>query len=271
MVSRNGTVFQRLLDLIRVVQYGKLSIVFKPWSSGNLKKLIGYMYFLVDVINKIIFGWSPKCGCSHIKTIYWFLQTNNIVNSIHTTLDINQLPDDIENYTTIIIIRNPYETIVSGFLDKYRIKGQYRCLWTAPSLSFNQFVDKLIEKDWSIIDKHQFEPQTHAMFDKKITRSKIFKIYDIHHIDYEYIEQLYNKKIPEIVLNTKQGHERHLRIKKQEYLETYIYDLHIDEYFEYNIHIKHFYNEEIKEKVFNFYRTDFTFFEENGINYMLRQ
>ena len=38
------------------------------------------MRFLVDNIRKIIFGWSAKCGCSHIKYIFWFLQNNNIDN-----------------------------------------------------------------------------------------------------------------------------------------------------------------------------------------------
>jgi len=31
------------------------------------------MYFLVDNDKQIIFGWSAKCGCSHIKNIFWFL------------------------------------------------------------------------------------------------------------------------------------------------------------------------------------------------------
>ena len=33
------------------------------------------MHFVVDHDNKIIFGWSAKCGCSHVKYIYWFLKT----------------------------------------------------------------------------------------------------------------------------------------------------------------------------------------------------
>ena len=37
------------------------------------------MFFLVDTNKKIIFGWSAKCGCSHIKTIFWFLQSDNFI------------------------------------------------------------------------------------------------------------------------------------------------------------------------------------------------
>ena len=152
------------------------------------------MFFLVDIDNKIIFGWSAKCGCTHIKNIYWFLQTGNLENLIHTPKDVNNLPDDIENYITLIFSRNPYKRLLSGFLDKYKKNGEYRHRWKYPSLTFSQFVDKLINYEWNIIDSHHFEPQTTHIFDKKILMSKIIKFYDICNIDYEYIEQLYNKK-----------------------------------------------------------------------------
>jgi hypothetical protein len=228
------------------------------------------MYFLVDSKKKIMFGWSAKCGCSHIKNIFWFLQTNELQNIIHTENDCNRIPDDIENYTTLIISRNPYKRIVSGFLEKYKkIKGEFRHLWKDSSLTFAQFVDKLVDNNWEIIDRHHFEQQTEGLFDKKILGSKIIKFYDINNIDYEYIEQLYNIKIPECVINKKEGHERQYQITINEYYDTYVYDLHIDDYIKYNIDIKYFYNEEIMKKVFNFYIEDFKFFEENGIKYII--
>ena len=232
-----------------------------------LKIIYIYMYFLVDTVNKIIFGWSAKCGCSHIKNIYWFLQTNNLNNEIHTKKDINNLPYDIQNYTTLIFSRNPYKRIVSGFLDKYKKNGQYRHLWKYPSLTFTQFVDKLIDYDWKIINKHHFEPQTEYILDKKIYMSKTIKFYDISNIDYEYIEKLYNIKIPNSVLNKKYQHERQYQITIDKYYNEYVYDMNIDEYYNYKVDIKYFYNEEIIKKVFNFYIEDFKFFEENGINY----
>lgn len=226
------------------------------------------MYFLVDTNKKIIFGWSAKCGCSHIKTIFWFLQTDNLENLIHTSKAMHKMPNDIENYTTIIFIRNPYKRIISGFLDKYRKHGEFRKLWTNSFLSFFQFVDKLINCDWKTIDYHHFTPQTTEYFDEKILLSKNIKFYDIGKIDYEYIEQLYNKKIPECIINKKQGHERLLNVNVESYYNNYVYDLHIDDYINYNIDIKYFYNEEIREKVFTFYIKDFSFFKENGIDYI---
>ena len=225
------------------------------------------MKFLVDTNNKIIFGWSAKCGCSHIKTIYWFLQTNNIENPIHTHKDINDLPNDIENYVTIIICRNPYVRIVSGFLDKYAPDGQFRYLCKKKPISFSKFVNHLIRKKWKLADYHHFTPQTTEDFDKKILLSKIIKFYDISDIDYEYIGQLYNKEIPEYVINKKQGHERIFKIQTDNCYDKYVYDLNIDEYINYKIDIKYFYNEKIKEKVTKFYTEDFTFFSQNGIDY----
>jgi hypothetical protein len=243
------------------------------YTFGQLKRrfkknIIYIMLFLVDTNKKIIFGWSAKCGCSHIKNIFWFLQTDNLENSIHTPKDNNELPNNIENYITIIFIRNPYKRIISGFLDKYKKNGEYRYLWKDSVLSFSQFVDKLINYDWETIDYHHFTPQTTENFDKKILHSKIIKFYDIGQIDYEYIEQLYNKKIPEYILNKKQGHERLLNINVENYYNNYVYDLHIDDYIDYNIDINYFYNKDIREKVFNFYINDFIFFKENSFDYI---
>jgi hypothetical protein len=225
------------------------------------------MLFLLDNNKHIIFGWSAKCGCSHIKNIYYFLQTGRLNNKIHTSNDNNDLPNDIQNYTTIIFTRNPYKRIVSGFLDKYAKNGKFRNLWKDKDLSFSKFVDKVINRDWKTIDCHHFAPQTEEKFDKKILLSKVIKFYDISNINYEYIEQLYNKKIPESVINKKMGHERNLRIKIKHCYDKYVYDLNIDKYIDYDVDIKYFYNEKIREKVFNFYIEDFNFFRENGIDY----
>ncbi len=229
--------------------------------------ILYYMYFLVDKNKQIIFGWSAKCGCSHIKNIYWFLQTGELNNIIHTGKDINNLPDDIQNYTTIIITRNPYKRIISGFLDKYSKTGTFRHYWTEPFLSFSKFVDKVISRDWKLIEQHHFTPQTTEYFDKKILFSKVIKFYDITKIDYKFIEELYNTKIPESVINKKEGHERHFQIKIKNDYDKYVYDLNVDDYCDYNVDIKYFYNEEIRQKVYNFYIEDFKFFKENGIDY----
>jgi hypothetical protein len=40
------------------------------------------MFFLVNKNNNVIFGWSAKAGCSHVKNLFYFLQTGKINNKI---------------------------------------------------------------------------------------------------------------------------------------------------------------------------------------------
>lgn len=228
------------------------------------------MYFFVDDKKKIIFGWSAKCGCTHIKAIIRFLINNEIYTKDnemtvhHYMLNRDEIPNDIQNYITILFSRNPYKRVVSGFLNKYGINGEYRGAWKDEHLSFSKFIDKLIDNDndWNIIENHHFTPQCSEHFDKKILLSKIIKFYDITNIDYQYIEKLYNKKIPESIMDVKNARKCLL-----EKFNNYVYDLHINEFEKYNIDYKYFYNDELKEKVYNFYINDFTFFKENGIDY----
>jgi len=223
------------------------------------------MYFIVDEKNNVIFGWSAKCGCNHIKNIIHFLQTNNLENKIHLKSDYSKLPANIEKYTTILFIRNPYKRIVSGFLEKYNKNGQYRKLWKYDSLTFSKFIEELIKNEWRMIERHHFTQQTSELFDKnKIIKSKQLVLNDIENIDYKYIENIYNKEIPEVLLNFKGVH---IRKKYDEDFNENVWDLDMNVYFNYNVSIKYFYSEEIKEKVYNFYRNDFFFFKEYGFDY----
>ena len=226
------------------------------------------MLFLIDNKNKIIFGWSAKCGCSHIKRIFSFLcgiSTNN--SDIHKISQVCNtiLPDDIENYTTIIISRNPYKRIISGFLDKYKIGGEFRHLWKYNYITFSMFVKELTKNNWEVIQEHHFTPQTSESFDTKILNSKCINCYDIENIDYKYIEKLYNTTIPESILQQKQGHERG---KYDITINKYVYDLYMITYINRNVDMKYFYNEELIQKVFEFYKKDFIFFNNMGLDYI---
>ncbi len=224
------------------------------------------MYFIINNDKKIIFGWSAKCACSHIKRIYWNLDNNNINNELHIKEEeLNKLPDNIHEYDIIIFIRNPYKRLVSGFLDKYKKDGSFRKMWKNEKITFSLFINEIIAENWEVIEKHHFTPQTSENFDEnKILQSKSYKIFDIESIDYSYIEKLYNKKINNDVLLIKQGHER----KTYENTINYtVYDLEMEEYFKNNIDYKYFYNNEIKNKIYKFYENDFIFFRKNGIEY----
>jgi len=220
------------------------------------------MFFLVDKKNKILFGWSAKCGCSHIKTIFNYL--NNIVTDRVHEKTFNALPENIEEYTTILISRNPYKRLVSGFLDKYKKDGLSRKRWKHNVLTFTLFVNELIKNQYVMIDKHHFTPQTSESFDMKLLRSKSIKCYDIHAIDYNYIETLYNKKIPTTILNKRFGHEKD---KTLALLNKFVYNLPIDSYTHHKINTQYFYNSDLIQKVYNFYKQDFLFFQRVGIHY----
>jgi hypothetical protein len=232
------------------------------------------MRFIVDNDNKIIFGWSPKCACSHIKKIYYFLRSDNdyINNIIHTPRDNMNLPQDINKYTTIIFIRNPYKRIISGFLDKYSKRGEYRPRWKHPTITFKTFVNELIKHDcknkddWkNMIEYHHFTQQTSEKFNKmQLLKSHTIILNDIENIDYEFIEKIYNKKIPETLLNFKGNHSR--KTYKEDY-NDFVYDLDMELYFNYNVNIKYFFDIDIKNKLRKFYKDDFLFFKKFGFDY----
>ena len=228
------------------------------------------MHFFVNNEYKIIFGWSGKCGCSHIKKIYYFF-CNNIEKELHADDEYEEeLPYNIEDYTSILFIRNPYKRVVSGFLDKYSKSGVYvdKFLVKYDIIKFDTFVDELITGDWSIIDKHHFTPQTTEQFNKsKIIKSKSLILYDIESINYECLEKLFNKKIPDKLVNFKGGHER--KVYNENFNDDSVYNLDINKYIKYNVPISNFYNKELKDKVYNFYVNDFLFFKEFGFDYKL--
>jgi len=226
------------------------------------------MHFFVNNQYKVILGWSGKCGCSHVKKIYYFF-CNNGEKELHNDDEYEEeLPENIEEYTTILFIRNPYKRVVSGFLDKYSKNGVYidKFLSKYDIIKFDNFIDELIKGQWNIIDYHHFTPQTTEKFNKsKIIKSKNLIIYDIENINYEYLEKLFNKKIPDTLINFKGGHER--KVYNENFNGDYVYNLDINEYIKYNVPINKFYNKELKDKVYNFYVNDFLFFGDFEFDY----
>ncbi len=220
----------------------------------------------MDEKRKIVFGWSAKCGCSHIKTIFCFLNDIN-TNNCHINT-YAPLPKNIEEYSTILISRNPYKRIISGFLEKYKRNGTLRHLWKYPTITFSQFVNEVIKNNYAMIDYHHFTPQTSEAFHLNLLNSKSLQCYDIHHIDYSYIECLYAKKIPVDVLNKKFGHEQKIFPTTMKHP---VYHLTMDRYKDYNVDTNYFYNDDIQKKVYEFYKQDFLFFERVGINYFFQK
>jgi hypothetical protein len=222
------------------------------------------MRFIVNEDKKIIFGWSPKCGCTHIKNMVYFLE-NKTLKKIHLGLhDTNELPSNLEDYIIIIIIRNPYKRIISGILDKYKNTGELRHLWNIDTpLTFTNFIDKLLESNYDVVEHEHFSPQTSGWFIDEIKTHTKTLIYDIENIDYDYIGSLYLKTISEEVIKFRGEHIN----KAVEPLNESIFDRNIDEYSQYKIPLEFFYNEDLKSKILQIYKDDFDFFELKGFFY----
>jgi len=228
------------------------------------------MWFLVDERRKIIFGWSAKCGCSHIKNIWYSVANPSIALPIHTDNDFNSLPDTTSEYDVVLIIRNPYKRLISGFIDKYSSFGEKRHMWTLPSLTFRIFVKELLKENWIEIDAHHFVPQTTEMFNEcALQTAKTLKIFDIERVDYSYIEALFGESIPKSAICKKFGHERP---KFEGDFCGNVSDLETRLYETKNVKMHQFYDDEILNLVTEYYKSDFAFFKKHGFDYeQLRQ
>lgn len=226
------------------------------------------MRFIVNEDKKIIFGWSPKCGCTHIKNMIYYLENKNLERIHIGKHDTYELPDDISSYIIIIIIRNPYKRIISGMLDKYKSNGLLRKMWTIEEpLCFSNFLNKFSEENYDLVEYEHFSPQTSGWFVDYIESHKKTIICDIENIDYEYIGSLYNKIIPPEVI---QFRGDHINSSINPLNET-VYDTQIDELSGYKIPIEYFYNQELKNKMLHIFKKDFEFFESKGFYYSCKQ
>ena len=224
------------------------------------------MFFIINEEKKVIFGWSAKCGCSHVKKIIHYLKNGLVDNKIHEAkTDINLLPDNINNYQIILFIRNPYKRLISGFIEKYNKNGQYNYLWNIDlKLNFSNFVDKLIENS-NVIDIHHFTPQTTEHFNNNVRYHKNLIIFEIEKINYSYLEKKFDKKIPQELIDFRGGHEN----KAKDIIDKPVYDLLIEEYYNYKPTTKSYYNEDILNKVNEYYKNDFIFFKERCLTYTI--
>jgi hypothetical protein len=218
------------------------------------------MKFLIDDTRKIIFGWSAKSGCSHVKKIYKFLMNQS--GDVHDVLS-HKLPNDIEKYTTFLFCRNPYKRLVSGFLEKYNESGTCRSLWKYKTITFSDFVDELLTNTYKMVEFGHFIPQLSEHFNLSILKSKLY-IYDIEHIDYSTLEKIYAISIPQEIIHFRGGHERKkYRVK---FTGNSVYHLDMKLYYEYDVDLNKFYNKTIKQKVYQFYKNDFRFFNQFKYN-----
>ena len=124
------------------------------------------MQFIILEKKKIIFFWSAKCGCSTLKTIlarYLHIDNPEKYKNIHLNEELKNLFDkynkekNYKNYDIVMLIRNPYKRLVSGFLNKYVNRLHYK---NPPNSNCFKDFCHILYKNPDQIDKHHFEKQT---------------------------------------------------------------------------------------------------------------
>lgn len=232
------------------------------------------MHFIILDDKKLIVFWSLKCGCSTLKTIlaiYLKLQ-NSKYRHIHLNKELREKINKrdqnkisiYKNYNIVMLIRNPYKRLVSGFLNKY-VNNHYE----NPS-NCNCFYDfcRILLKNPEKINKHHFDKQTCDIgwdFYNELQRPNIKYILDTSKVND--ITKILGLNIPKI----KENYHSRVSEKNQEVKKTNCWSLdynslkNLD-----NINYSNFYNDDIKKLVYNIYKDDFIFFNNNlNMNYTI--
>ena len=225
------------------------------------------MFFMTDTKHKIVVGWSAKVGCTHIKRIWLYLTTGkDITERVHDAVPSRPMPPDIHNYTVLIVARNPYERLASGFLDKYGQPGAIRDMWPKHiPLTFANLVAALTRNDWSVVEKHHFAPQTREAFDlPHLKRAKRVVVCDLNDIQYSVLETAFGKKIPKEMI---EWHGKHARATTTPVPNRRAAIRPVDELDRATLRMADLYPVRLQEATAQVFANDLRFFAEHGLRY----
>ena len=230
-------------------------------------------YIIIDDAQLIIL-YSPKCGCSTLKKILAiYFNVDNEDGHIHLNKQIKRKINNNNNnkiniykkYDILMLVRNPYERLVSGFLNKYVNKLHYV---NPPNCEcFYDFCRILLENPEEI-NKNHFEKQTTGQgwdLYNKLQRPNIKYILDTSQVND--IAKILKLNLPEMKLNYNQK-----VIKNDEEIEkTNCSYLNYKSLRNLNtINYSNFYNDDLKKIVYNIFKDDFTFLNnELKMNYTI--
>lgn len=137
------------------------------------------MEAIVDNQNKVLIFWNAKCGCSFVKSL--FIQSKGREPSdfedIHTIIGYGYPgeeysyvnPNDLtryDSYKKVLVVRDPYKRLVSGFLEKIPKWIKSGKLEREKYSTFKDFIieisktgGRVISDNSSFVDEHHFIPQ----------------------------------------------------------------------------------------------------------------
>lgn len=150
---------------------------------------------------KIVFIYTPKCGCTTIKTLYFLMENIKIDKSISIHRDQTKrkyiISDQIlkdkkyDKYTKYFVTRDPYERLKSAYYQKIANKSMLHydrslskeeCILNLNNgnLSMSEFVDVIMKSKPGNLDDH-FKPQ---ILDREfVLKQSNVILYDISKLD----------------------------------------------------------------------------------------
>ena len=158
------------------------------------------MYFLVMKNLKLIVGYNPKVACTTIKILILRKLGHEIdvEKDVHKSELIRSLKNlnpklnnvDLNSYTKICIVRNPYERLISGIRQRSGCLCDFNKGGDFSDNTITMFLQNL--KKYNYIE-HHFIPQTENIndfkFDHIIDVKDMSKLYSILGFEYK-IEKL---------------------------------------------------------------------------------
>ncbi len=256
------------------------------------------MFYLYDCYSRIILGTSPKAGRTFVLNIYRYIKEIDSKESVYKSKDLSlkniyknekkfsklfwllkEFPNSIKsnhyskNFLNksklIIFIRNPYDRLVSGFMDKYNYYKnptypKYYSWNCKKKLTFRNFVNELEKNN---VDKNHFENQINHSDIEYILNNQNLTVFDIGNIDYPLLSTFFNKEIPDKVINFKTNHQREksiINIKNKD--KNKVCDLTHD-LIDMSAPWEQFYDDDILNKVNYIYSNDFKIFSDLGFFY----
>jgi hypothetical protein len=205
----------------------------------------------INVVDSIKVYTNPKCSCRTVSDFIW---------------EVNQKKQILFNEEiNIIVFRNPYRRLVSGYLNKYVEHNKYmeESFLKNPKINiktFEMFVNELDTNGLKYIDNLHFSPQIKKY--KNIKFDYIFNSENLNPLNI-FINNLFltNEIMP--VRVNKYG----IKNSKNKDSKINYYDLKTEELLNIiklkePITYNKFYNDDLMNKVKNIYDEDFNFIEE---------